>query len=74
MRIILDTLNAQGRRQEWLAEQLGVSRPALNRYLHGTRRMPAPVATRACELLGLPASIIEHPPTSPSGDDDREAA
>lgn len=74
MRIILDTLNEQGRSQRWLARRLGVKSEALNRYLHGNRAAPAGLLRRACEELGIPASVIQHVTDFPSGNSNEERA
>lgn len=74
MDIVRETLREQGRTQVWMAERLGLNKMTLNRYLRGRRPTPPAIARRACELLGLPPSIVQHADISPDGEPHREAA
>lgn len=74
MDVIFDTLEAQGRTQQWLARQLGVHRSVLTHYKSGRRQMPEAMVLRSAELLGLPESIVHHAPLAASPSQKRNAA
>lgn len=47
-------LNAQGRRQDWLAAQVGISGALLNRAMGETRTIDEATALRIAAVLGVP--------------------
>ncbi len=50
---IKDVLNAQGRKQSWLAEQLGMSYVAVTRYCNNLRQPTIPVLVDIAHLLDV---------------------
>lgn len=51
-------IQAQGRKQAWLADKLGISPSDLSRKLSGERRFQPREITRITELTGLPAELF----------------
>lgn len=51
---IRDVLDAQGRRQDWLAREVGVSPATVNRWLKGYRSVSPVHAGRVAAALGVP--------------------
>ncbi len=49
-----DVLEAQGRRQDWLAREVGVSRAQICRLIGGTRTTDEETARRIASALGVP--------------------
>jgi transcriptional regulator with XRE-family HTH domain len=54
---LTDVLEAQGRKQRWLARRLGIHESLLSKYIYGVRPVPPGVERRAAELLDLPATV-----------------
>lgn len=50
------TLREQGRKQGWLAEQLGLNQSYLSTMLTGQRPISAELVERIAEVLGVPVS------------------
>lgn len=50
-------IQAQGLKQSWLSEQVGVSQTMMTRMLKGERRVPQPVAERLATILRIPFSV-----------------
>lgn len=59
IRAVLDT---QGRRQDWLAEQVGISDALLSMAINGKRTLGADVAKRIATVLGVPFFVIFESP------------
>lgn len=51
-------MDAQGRRQTWLAEQVGVSVGMINHILHGRKPLTATMATKIAKALGVPPLFL----------------
>lgn len=51
-------LKAQGRRQDWLAAQLGLSQSQVSRIIAGTQTIDAERAKRTALLLGAPLFLL----------------
>lgn len=51
---LADVLAEQGRRQDWLAQQIGVSKPMMSYIISGRRTVSEPVARQISALLGVP--------------------
>lgn len=52
-------VDEQGRRHDWFAERLGVSKAQLSRWKSGSRRSVPPwFLERSCEILGVPESLV----------------
>lgn len=64
---LFEVLRAQGRRQDWLAAQVGCSQSLISMVKRGQRRMPDWFAERAAAALGVPADFFIAQ-TTPSGD------
>lgn len=47
-------MDAQGRKQVWLAEQVGYQPRAVRAWMRGKRVPKRPVAEKVAELLGVP--------------------
>lgn len=68
--MIFTELQAQGRTQRWLARQLNEWEPRLSDWKAGRKRMPDAAVERACDLLGIPESVLSFFGTmSPNGDE-----
>lgn len=69
-------LRAQGRRQDWLAHQLGVSAAALNRWIKGHRQIDVETARRIADILGVPLFLLVDVPigTDKEPTDSKESA
>ena len=52
-------IQAQGRKQAWLAEKLQISHSNLSRKLRGERAFRSDEITRITELTGLPADLFQ---------------
>jgi transcriptional regulator with XRE-family HTH domain len=52
------TIRAQGRRQRWLAAQVGVSESHLSRIVSGEREAPESLARRLSEVLTVPLFLV----------------
>lgn len=52
-------LHEQGRRQEWVAERMGVSQALVTRWINGERRISYDNLTRLADLLGVEESAID---------------
>jgi hypothetical protein len=50
-------LHQQGRRENWLAEQLCISPQKLSCFKNGVNFMPQALYDQACEILGAPWDI-----------------
>lgn len=57
-----DVLTAQGRRQDWLAERVGVSPAAVNRWVKGSRTVDIETARRIAEILDVPLFLVTNEP------------
>lgn len=57
-----DVLKVQGRRQDWLADQVGLSRSALNMAMKGSRTINAEYATQIAAVLGVPFFMLFESP------------
>jgi len=55
---IRETLEAQGRRQDWLAAQIGVSPAAVNRWIKGSRSVDHANALKISQILGVPFFLL----------------
>lgn len=55
-------LDAQGRRQDWLADQVGISDALLSMAINGKRTLGAGVAKRIATVLGVPFFVIFESP------------
>lgn len=52
-------VDEQGRRHDWFAERLGVSKANLSRWKSGSRKsIPPWFLERSCEILGVPESFV----------------
>ncbi len=51
-------LAAQGRRQDWLARQVGVSEQLISSALSGRRNLTREVAERVANVLGVPFFVV----------------
>lgn len=51
---LADIMEAQGRRQTWLAQQVGVSVSMINHILKGRKPLTPIMASRIAIALGLP--------------------
>ena len=51
-------MNTQGRRKDWLADQLGLSPDYFSKMLHGDRPLSVERRHRIAALLGVPYSMI----------------
>jgi transcriptional regulator with XRE-family HTH domain len=51
-------MQAQGRRQTWLAQQVGVSVSMINHILKGRKPLTAEMAARIAVALGLPLFVL----------------
>jgi transcriptional regulator with XRE-family HTH domain len=60
---IREVLRQQGRRQDWLAEQLGVTPATVNRWIHGSRSVDPASARRVSEILDVPFYLLFDVPT-----------
>ena len=58
-----DVLATQGRRQDWLAEQIGVSPAALNRWIRGTRTVDLETARSIARVLDTDFFLLFDVPT-----------
>jgi len=58
MTIAQRAIREQGRKQSWIAEQLGISRSALSLKLRGRRRFDPDELKELARILGLPADLI----------------
>jgi len=57
-----DVLTEQGRRQDWLAAQVGVKPATVNRWIKGSRQIDRVNAERVAAALGVPFfSLFEFP-------------
>jgi transcriptional regulator with XRE-family HTH domain len=63
---IRSVLEFQGRRQDWLADQVGISRATLNLAIKGERTLGADAAEKIATALGVPFVLLFE---SPIGDD-----
>ena len=54
-------ITAQGRRLDWLAERLGISKGHLTRILSGERRLQDAQAKVIAEALVLPLELVQQP-------------
>ena len=52
-------IQAQGRKQSWIADKLGISRSDFSRKLRGERAFRSDEITRITELTGLPADLFQ---------------
>ena len=52
------TLVTQGRKQRWLANQLGISDGQMSRVLSGEKTMPEELANKAASLLQVPFFLL----------------
>ncbi len=55
---IKTVLDQQGRRQDWLANQVGVSPATVNRWMKGTRTVDIERARRIAVILGVPFYLL----------------
>lgn len=55
---LFEILEAQGRRQDWLAEQIGCSQSLVSKIKYGQRPIPTWFAERAAAVMGLPESVL----------------
>lgn len=58
-------LKAQGRRSDWLATKVGVSKALISHLLTGRRTVSLDVAQRIADALDVPADLIFEPVTAP---------
>lgn len=65
-------LEAQGRRQDWLAEKVGISPSLLNRAMSGTRTIDRDTAERIADALEVPFFVLFDFPKGESIGLDRE--
>lgn len=56
--ILFDVLTAQGRRLDWLADQIGCSQSYLSMMKGGTRPVPGWIAERAARVLHMPVEAL----------------
>jgi len=68
---IRETLHAQGRRQDWLAFQLGVSPATVNRWIKGGRSIDHTNAVKVAQILGVPFFLLFESPIGYLSDDDQ---
>lgn len=55
---LFEILAAQGRRQDWLAEQIGCSQSLVSKIKYGQRPIPVWFAERAAAVMGLPENVL----------------
>jgi hypothetical protein len=55
---ILDVIAASGRRQSWVAAQMGISEHHLSRVGHGRLPISSAFVEAACRVLQLPPSAL----------------
>jgi transcriptional regulator with XRE-family HTH domain len=55
---LMDLLNQQGRKQRWLANQVGVSESHLSRVVAGERLIDQVAAERISSVLAVPLFLI----------------
>ena len=55
---LFDILAAQGRRQDWLAEQVGCSQAYVSMMKSGQRPLPDWFVERAARVLGVPVEVL----------------
>lgn len=51
-------LDIQGRRQDWLAARVGVSRPYINKLARGRKKLSPSMARRISLELGVPPDSL----------------
>lgn len=56
--LIAETLSSQGRKQKWLAAQIGVTESFMSKVIAGHRRLQPQAAARVAEVLGLPLFLL----------------
>jgi transcriptional regulator with XRE-family HTH domain len=75
---IRSALVAQGRRQDWLARQVGISAAMLNLAMSGKRTLGSDVAERISLVLQVPFDLLFDSPigskSSPIGSSEEPAA
>lgn len=73
---IADFLESQGRRRDWLAARVGISKSLLSLVLAGERTLSADVAARIAGTLQVPFGVLFDPPIGdgPPPDGDERAA
>jgi hypothetical protein len=59
---IKKVLDAQGRRQDWLANQLSVSPATVNRWIRGNRTLDVRTGERVAAVLGVPFVLLWNMP------------
>lgn len=52
-------LRAQGRRQDWFAQQVGVSQATVTRWCAGSHEIADEYVERIAEVLGVPSFLIK---------------
>lgn len=62
-----DIIAAQGRRQNWVAEQLGIPEGAFSKMVRGMQQVPARKIEPLAQLLGVPLVDVLHAIAPPSG-------
>jgi transcriptional regulator with XRE-family HTH domain len=63
------TIEAQGRRLDWVAAQMGISQGHLTRLLNGQRRWLPHLRSRISEVLGVPEGVLFFDPDDRQTDD-----
>lgn len=51
-------LDEQGRRQDWLADQVGVAPATVNRWIKGSRTVDVRNAQKIAAVLGVPLFLL----------------
>jgi len=51
-------LDEQGRRQDWLADQVGVAPATVNRWINGSRTVDVANARKIAAILGVPLFLL----------------
>lgn len=52
------TIRTRGLRFDWFAQQLGVSKSAVSKWVNGHQTMDRATALRAAALLGVPFDLL----------------
>ena len=61
---LIEAIDAQGLRQDWLAERLGVSPSMLTHLLAGRRRLTEDMAEKLARELRLPIAFVRQAPAT----------
>lgn len=56
--VVRSTIEAQGRRLDWVAAQMGISQSYLTLLLKGKRRWSARLRVRIATVLGVPEDVL----------------